>query len=320
MKMFRGLLLFQILLCSLHLKAVPEVIEKTPEQKAAEERPVSWEQKLIEGNIAISQWFDSAAQGLDLFLAGRQLTTRKNDTTIKLENSTNSQEGHSLTNSTGVGVLLRLPNFEQYWHLKFTNYNEQEDQRNLKNSYLRQTPREKNYGATVGVFRKLGNIRTSFQPRIELQDPLKVSQSLQFESVAQVRNYEINPKLEFYATPDKGTGIFQAINFNFQLSKEYTLTFVNQGDYQDKLHLYNVTNAVSLGRVYTDRTSISYNILFSSNNQPNYHLEGYNFSISCNQVLYKRILDFQIIPNVDFEKAVDFKRVLGITLNFNLYF
>ena len=289
----------------------------------AEEPPKpseSWEQMFIESDLAIAEWFNGAAQGLDLFLARKQLTRKQNKTTIKLENSTYSAEGQALKNNLGVNVDLKLPNVEEYWHLKFTSYDEIEANRGVRNSYLRETPRATNYGTTVGLFKKLGNVRTAFQPRVEFQGRLKISHSLSFESVADLKKYEVNPKLEFYANPDKGAGIFEALNFNFKLSKTNTLTFANDGDYQDKIHLYTVNNAVSLGRMLNDKENMSYTAVFTSTNQPCYHLDSYTFAVSYSRLVYKNILDFQISPHVDFSNALSFKRNLGLTLNVDLIF
>lgn len=310
--MFAGLLLGML------LPSVRSYAVETESGEAEEEK--TWEQTFIDSNIAISKWFDGVAEGLDLFLVGRRVTNRVNQSSIRIENMMVSQEGKALKNSVSLGVNPRLPNLEEYWHLKFATYDERADKRNAQINYLGQSPRERNYGATVGVFKKLGNIRTSFEPRIELRDPLDISHSLSFESVAKMKGYEINPKLEFWATPDKGVGTFQALNFHFPIDKTWSVTWINQGDYQEKLHLYSVTNGLSLGQILTAKSALSYNIFFGSNNQPNYHLESYNLAVSYSQVIYKRILDFQITPNVDFQRTLDFKRVLGITLGINLNF
>ena len=77
------------------------------------------------------------------------------------------------------------------------------------------------------AFKSFGGINTAFQPRIELQDPLKVAHSLAFSSKANFETYEIKPKIEFFATPDKGTGIFLAGNFSYFLSEFLTLKFLS---------------------------------------------------------------------------------------------
>ncbi|MGZ3805360.1 MAG: hypothetical protein ACXVB4_14185 [Pseudobdellovibrionaceae bacterium] len=303
---------------SFFASAQEEVLAQAPAPSAEEER--TWEQSFIQSNIAISKWFDDLADGLDLFLVGKRISNRPNQSNIKIENSTTSSEGQGVKNNIGVSINPRLPNLEEYWRLKFATYDEREESRDARNAYLRQTPRERNYGATIGVFRKLGNIRTAFQPRIELQNPLKISHSLSFESIANLKTYSINPKIEFYASADKGVGTFQSLNFYFQLTKIYSLTLVNQGDYGEKLHLYSVVNGISIGQFLTPKSTFSHNIFFSSNNHPNYHLESFNLSVAYNRVLYKRILEYQVIPNLDFQKTVDFKGVAGITLNIILNF
>lgn len=298
----------------------PDVARAQKEPVTRPEERGRWEELFIKGNIKISEWFDSVAEGLDLFLVGKKVTTRKNESNIRVENSTTSVEGKALVNSWGISVNPRLPNLEQYWHLKFASYDEREDRRNAKNAYLRQTPRQRNYGATVGLIQKLGNIRTAFQPRIELKDPLRVSHSLSFESVVDQKGYEINPKLEFYATPDRGVGAFQALNFHIGLAKDWGLTLINQADYEEKFHIYRVTNGFLVGHQLTDRSSYSYNVIFGSNNRPSYHLESLNLSVAYNEILYRKVLEFQIIPNLDFQKAVNFKGLVGITVNFNFNF
>lgn len=281
----------------------------------------SWEQRFIQSNIAISHWFDSAAEGLDLFLVGQRRTTKKlNESQFRIENTTVTTEGKDATNRTDFNFNLRLPNVEKYWQLKFTSYDEREEKRNVRRSYLRRTQRERNYGATLGLFKKLGNIKTSFEPRIELRDPLKVSHSISFESVADMKTYIINPELEFFASPSRGVGTSQALNFNFILSKYYTLTFINQGEYFERTHLYQTINGFSLGQIIDTKRSLAYSLLFDSNNRPDYHLQAYNISVAWHEEIYRRIFDYQIVPNIDFNKDNSFKPLLGLTINLNLNF
>jgi hypothetical protein len=185
---------------------------------------------------------------------------------------------------------------------------------------LRQTPRVSNYGATVGLFKKLGNVRTAFQPRIELQDPLKIAHSITFESLADLKTYEVNPKLELFASPDKGVGFFHALNFRFRLSKVYSLSLINEGEYDDKPHYYDTSNGFAISQILTSRTSMSYSWIFSGNNIPNYHLEGYSLAASWNHLLYRKILDYQITPHINFLRTEEFRGVTGITLSLNLNF
>lgn len=278
------------------------------------------EQDLIQDNIIISNWFNGVAEGLDLFLAGKKITDKKNDSHFFIENSTYIKEGEGVKNVSNLGVNLRLPNVEEYWQLKFTSYDEEEESHSVQTKYLRQNPREQNYGATIGVFKKLGDIRTSFQPRIDLQDPLKISHSLKFESVADLKKYKINPKLEFYANPDSGTGIFGAINFNFALNKVFSLTLINDFNYVEKKHLNSVENGFSIGQVVSDKTAFSYTLIFGSNNRPSYHLDSYSPSFSWNQLIYKNILSLQLTPYMFFAKEQQFRGRFGLTFNLNLNF
>lgn len=278
------------------------------------------EQRLIRHNKEISDWFDNTAEGLDLFLVGQKITNRRNTSHIRVESNSVVKDREGLSQSFGIGVNLRLPNVEEYWMLKLSTFDEQKERRRSSSNPRKQTERERNYGATIGLFRKLGDVKASFEPRIELQDPLKVSHLIRFESIANMKSWEVNPRLEFFANPDQGTGIFTAINLNFILTPVFNLTFVNEGEYLEKTHLFTATNGFSLGQVVTDRSGLSYSLMFGSNNQPNYHLENYVVTLAWNQIIYRNILDGSIGPFLDFQKTNSFTGVPGAFLNITLIF
>ena len=311
-------ILLALVVCLFSVGSIAQVgQDRMPIEDQTEEFTV--EENFINGNIVISDWFDSVADGIDLFIVRKRVTRKKNETSVKLSNNTYVSQLGSISNSPAIGVNLRLPNVEEYWNLKFTSYDDTKD-KGVRNNQLRTTPQENNAGATVGLFKKLGDVRTAFQPRIELRDPLNVSHSLSFESIAEFKTYLVNPKLEFYATPNKGTGIFHAINFNLHLSKKYSMTFVNEGDYIDKSHVHAVTNGLALSHSVTRSAGISYGGYIGSNNQTNYHIESYTLAISWGHVLYKKILDYSITLQLGFEKTNNFLGVpsssFGVSLNF----
>lgn len=278
------------------------------------------EKSLIESNRAISAWFDSVAEGIDLFLVGKKISNTQNTSKITVENTTYSRESRNLSNLTTISVNPRFPNLEAYWNLKFSTYDQKSISRRNEGGYARQAPREQNYGATVGLFRKFKNLRLAFQPRVELQDPLKISHSLSVESVAAFDRLQINPKFELFANAVKGTGTAQSLNFNYTLSEIYSLTLLNEGEYEDKLNKYSVTNALFLGQLLSESTALTYGVTFYSNNRPNYHLDAYSFSVVWSQVIYRNILDYQIGPHMDFVKDEDFKGFVGGMFNLRMHF
>ncbi len=46
------------------------------------------EAQFIEGNIALSAYFDELADGLDTFIMGKRITRRRNETSVKVQNNT----------------------------------------------------------------------------------------------------------------------------------------------------------------------------------------------------------------------------------------
>ncbi len=282
----------------------------------------TWEEKAIDSNIRVSRWLDSVAEFIDLFVAGRRVTTRRNETTVRIESSTIYREGIGVSNPTAaIGLGLRLPNVEEYWSLKFTSYDEEEEKRTAGSAQFRQRPRNQNYGATIGFFRKLGNVRASFQPRVELQNPLKVSHTMTLDTTSNIGTIaQVFPKLELFASSDKGTGVFNQLNFGVQLNPVYSLSIVNQSTYEDKTHKFIVAQGFAIGRQVIENGGISYSLFFNSINRPTYHLASYSVATTWTHVIYSKILDYNITPHVDFERAIDFTGRFGLNFNVNLQF
>ncbi|MGZ3691053.1 MAG: hypothetical protein ACXVAX_06105, partial [Pseudobdellovibrio sp.] len=155
---------------------------------------------------------------------GKRITETGKVSNIVIANTTYSREGQNLTNLTSINVNPRFPNLEAYWNLKFTTYDDTPTSVQTQGGYAYQTPRDKNYAATVGLFRKLNSIRVAFQPRIELQNPLRISHFLSFETIADYKTFKFNPKLQLFAKAVDGVGLEQDFNFNFKLNKDYSLT------------------------------------------------------------------------------------------------
>lgn len=289
---------------------------------AAEQAPQAetFRQRMIRRNVQISQWIDSFADGIDIFLVGRRVTKEKNQTTASIENATFFNEYQKPKNETSFNVNLRLPNLEKYWQVKFTSYDEADEKRRTEQRYVRTQSHQGNVGATVGLFRKLGDVKVSFQPRIAIKNPLDISHSLTFESVAEYKDFEINPKLEFFARPSIGTGVFGALNFHYSFDTTWSLTEINEGEYRGNVNTFFRTNGVSVGQQVNDRSSLSYNLFFDSNNRPVDHLETYTLSVAWDQILYEKMLDCRVIPFISFARIRNFRSAWGLTLSLSLTF
>lgn len=301
---------------------ITKASEKIKKSKASQPEDSTSEvtQELIETNITIAEWFDSVAEGIDLFLAGKKFTRRENKSYLKIENTTFYNQGDSKeTSVTSFHVNLRLPNLEEYWHLKFSDYDENKD-RGIYKNYKPTESRPKNYGATVGVSRNVQNIRVSFSPRIQLQSPISISHSLAFENVLQFKKFNINPKLEIFADAEKGVGLFQALNFNFPLNREFSLSLLNQGEYIERTYLYTVDQGPSLDQRINENQSLSYRFIITSKNQPNYRLNSYSLSTAWNHQLLKNILEYSITPYIRFSEELSFTGRTGISANVGLIF
>lgn len=318
MKKFLNFKLMILFLLTMHFAAVALAMT----DQISEEESFDFGKSFTETDEIISSWFNGVTEGVDLFLVGKRMANRnkKVSSEIIVQNTTYSRESENFVNYTNISVNPRFPNLEAYWSLKFSTYDDTNLVQTAQGGYARQRPQDKKYAASIGLFRKLSNIRLAFQPRIELQDPLKVSHFLTAETVADMKTYQINPKFQLFADATLGTGTFHAFNFNFPIDDVYSLALLNEGEYEEKLNRYSVTNGISIGQVLTDTTSLGYGLTFFSNNRPTYHLNAYSMSLTWSEVIYKKLFDYRITPHLDFVRAEDYRGFVGIVFEFNFRF
>lgn len=303
--------IFLIVVC-LNVEAIAQEKDKNIEE--------IFEKKFVESNIAVSNWLDRVAEKIDIFLVGKKITNTKNKTFVKIQNSSFSTEGQPVRNSFNIALNPRFHNLEEFLQLKFTTNEDQDDARKAVSESSKVHQTEKNYSTSSLLFRKLGAVQTTFQPRIALGNPIKLSHSLNFESAAKFKTAYFNPKVELFADADRGVGIYNAFNFQYYLNPVYTLTLINDGEYLDKIHSYIVNNGLALGQVVNRRVDFSYSLVFTSINQPSYHLQNYTFAFAWNEQYYKKILFLQFIPQLEFHKIRGFKGSAGFAFNISVLF
>lgn len=259
-----------------------------------------------------SKIIESLAESLDERLAGEKYTQRRNETTLRVENTTLWEEGGAVENQWNWGLSLHLPNLEDHWALKFDSYDAREEERRLDQRVFRRTVREDRPGARVSLLRKLGDVDTAFEPRLELKDPLGMSYLLKLTSAIESAPYVFRPKLELFARADRGTGVFAALDLNRILTDRFTLQFLNEGEYQDHGNLFTSNTGVVLHHMIYSSMFLGYGFAVHSFNRPQYHLEQYGPSVTYDIWFLKSSLLSSLTTYLSFERGHRFKGSPGL--------
>ncbi len=306
-----------LILCLLSLQSFAQVVVQKEVQKDKDNSPL--EQDLIDSNVEFARMLNHTADGFDVFITGKRLTKRKNDSRLTLSLDSYLDHTGKITTSPGVGFNLHLPNVESYFNLKFTSYDETTT-RGIKKIEPIKENRPQNYGATLGFFRKLNRVKVSFQPRVDYQKGVRISHALGFESSGEFKKLTVAPKVEFFANADRGTGVFHALNFGLPLNKIFSLSQINQAEYYDRDTLYEVNHGLSLSQVIPPNAGLGYTVVLNFNNKSAYHLQAYTFTIGWGQTIYKDILNYRIGPNLSFNKDRGFSGAPGLAAGVDLIF
>lgn len=276
-------------------------------------------QGAIDTNTAIAEKIDDIAESIDLFLAGKKISTEDNESSARIVGFTSRTEGGDTSDSVHFDLNLRLPNLEEVWQLKFSTVETNEFQ-SLDKNRAGSAPGQKKYVASLGFFDQLGKVRTSFQPRIELSDPLQTSYVLEFSQTIFSKVYSFRPRLKFFADSEKGTGQASSFNVDFQMRPLLVVRFITEQQYLDLLGLFSTNLGPEILFSLSKRSSLSTSLTFYSINQPSYHLDHYLLAYSIRHELHKKMLYSQVSPNLLFPKDHGFKGIAGISATLELVF
>lgn len=298
----------------------PKKKRKKKEEPPKEEEQKTLAEKAIHTGNVIEKGVDKAAEKIDIALAGKKYTKKRNESRVNITELVTWREGGHVKNSADFGINLRLPNLEKKWQVRFTSYDEREESRNLQQRRLRTQPRRRDYGAALLFFKRLGKVRTSFQPRLALKDPLEMSYVLRFESEAENKSTRLAPRFELFADPEKGTGEFLSLEFNHDLGKKWGLSLQAEEEYRERGNYFVSNNGITFEYQLTDNKGLGFSYLTGSNNKSRFHLESYSFSTAfVHEVVHERLKYF-VTPFLAFTKPEHFKGDAGISLNTELSF
>lgn len=276
--------------------------------------------KAVDVSDKIADKVDAAANRIDLFLAGKKYTDKKNETQLELIQRVIWSEGGNIRTSTDAGLNLRLPNLEKRWQLRFSSYDEEEESRDFRRRRLGTAPEERNYGAAFLFFEKLGKIDATFQPRIELKDPLFMSYVLRFETDFKIESFHLIPRMDLFADAQKGTGVYFSLEYIQELSKRRYFTLHTDFEYRDHKNFFQSQQGLTLDQALDDTKGVGSSIIFVSNNRHRYHLDTLTLAQSFNHEVHPNRLLYSISPFITFAKPDHFKGDVGISLNIQVIF
>lgn len=229
-------------------------------------------------------------------------------------------EGGEFNSSFNFDVNLRLPNLEERWAVRFSSYDVNREERGVRNQQQRTRPRELNYGAGLFLLQELGNIKTTFQPRIQLKDPLETSYTLRFESSAEVLAFSVDPRLEFFADSERGTGQFLSLNMQLSAQKDVSIVQFNEEQYENAEKLLTTLHGISISRNVGERKGVSTTLSFASRSRPAFHLSDLTWSAAYSAEPYRRVFAYSIGPLWVFAKEERFKGNVGLSMDLQFIF
>jgi hypothetical protein len=275
---------------------------------------------LIERNKVISKEIDKIAEKIDIYAANAKFANKDNRTTLKLISNFSIREDGERVYSPQIGVKLNLPNLQEKLQLRFTTYNEDQEERGINESRYQSIPNEKTYGTSLALFQELGDIAVEFRPRLEFTNRFETSYLFKFSSEAEIGAFAIDPEVQLFARSDTGTGQFVSLNFDYSIGQEDLMSLINEEQYTDGDNTLTTNHGIKWDHTYSKDTSQKTRLIFESNNRKTYHLERYVLSSTLEHKLYNNILHYSVTPLLTFEKTKSFHPKTGLDFRFEIIF
>ncbi len=292
-----------------------QVTDETDWVDDVEEKDRTMKERFLDTSDDIGRQVDRMADAIDMLLAGKRYTRLNNQSNARLSQVVTHSEGGVTRTSTDFNLNIRLPNLEKRWAIRFTSYDEAEESRDLQQRRVRTRPRRREYGASVGFFKNFYNIKTTFQPRLVLRDPLEMSYVLRFETGAKFPKFRLIPRLELFADALKGTGEFVSLEFVIPLSSRWELSLQNEEEYRERGNLFTTNHGITFDYALSDTQGLGLSFIWGSTSRPSFHLNSFMVAPSYAQEIFRDRLRYSLTPFLLFAKSDRFKGDAGVTLN-----
>jgi hypothetical protein len=299
----------------------PHTIQKVPVPSIDSDQEVkSFEQKVLDVGDFLTDHLDRTAEAIDLTLAGQDYLHKPNQTRAVFSEMATYGEAKKVSNSGDFNLNLRLPNVERRWALRFSSYDEEREERDLSQRRVRTRSRERDYGAGLGFFQKLGRVRVSFLPRLQLKNPLQMAYTLRFQSDADLHWVQVSPRLDLFADAIKGTGEYAEMPLRFRVNRRSAISFVNSEEYRANLNYFITQHELAYDYTLTYNSGCGASLNATAIRQGAYHLDDLTASISYGQEVYTDRFRYGVAPFLDFSKGYAFKGKAGISVTADLIF
>lgn len=278
-------------------------------------------EKQFEFNQITSDWLDRQAQNLDMALSGARYVNHKEDSQGIFANEFYFKEGEGFKYRPSFDLKLALPNFEKKYKLMFSNYNRDRIRRSIYGRREFLDGRDDDYGATLSFMQEVGDFDITFQPRIQIKDPIETFYTLRFESEAKIKNNKLLTRIEFFADSEKGTGQFASLVFRRTFWDNWGHSIVLEEEYQDGQNLFSTLQGYTIHYQINNAIIVDHSVIFKSKNKPNnFHLDDISLGPSFTHEVLKDELRYSINYFHFFNKEFNFKGRSAATLIVELIF
>jgi hypothetical protein len=275
---------------------------------------------LLEQHKRAAEAIDSMSIGLDKYLSGLDETNEKNRSAVIFKNGFFWREGGVTSKSFHIDLKIHLPKLQEKWALRFTSYDDDDDERGINRRRLKTGPKEESYSTSVAFFKRLGDVDVTFRPKVQIKKTVETSHLLKFSSKAKTKYFLLRPRLELFGRSDTGTGELVGLDFEYELGPKHILVLANEQEYVDFENKYSTNHELALGHGISATQSMKYAALYESHNKPAFHLVRYTYYVTYGHTLYKDLLRYSLTPNLVFAEEEKFSGAAGLNAGLDIIF
>ncbi len=309
------------------IAATPDVlVEAKPLQtESTVEQGEAWLNTYLPYEERVSGWVDNTARSIDRFFGSDDAWRVDNDSYLRVINDVRWEDGDGITNRFRPRLKLDLPTASKRLRVLFES--DSLEQRTPEEEAVPglQTSEDRRRTTVLGVGTNfegwLPQWKKQLQSGVRVRLPLDpYARFVARRDIRMGDKWELNSYNRLAWFNSDGYSVKSALTIGEPLSAKWRLYYSTNLAWREKYDNLEFAQSANLANVLSPRSAITYTAGFAGASFSDAHVDNYFLAANYRRNIARRIVFFDVIPELNFADEHDFNPRFALTLRLELYF
>ncbi|MFT3928912.1 MAG: hypothetical protein QM709_01340 [Spongiibacteraceae bacterium] len=293
-------------------------------QNAPAER-YSWLERYLPYERRVAGWVDNTARGIDQFFGTDDAWRVDNESYLRVTNSVRWDEGEGVNNKLRPRLKLDLPTASK--RLRLLVESDAPEQRTAAEDAIpgAQTSEDRRRTTVLGVGTNFEGWFPEWKKQLQsgVRVRLPLDPYVRFiarRDIPLTGKWELNSYNRLAWFNSDGYSAKSAITIGEPIAANWRLFYSTNFAWREENDYLEFAQSANLAQVLSSRSAITYTAGFGGLGFSDPHIANYFLAANYRRNVSRKIVFIDVIPEMNFTDANDFKPRLALTLQLELYF